>query len=122
MTMYVKSEARVGTQYVRGCTTPSVAATIFVMEARATVIDDINTVLESSSHRNMRTFTRSLTLYGKLRSGENLLQSYCNNGIRTYRLAQVDTRTSTNCQISKSKNIWLSKRLKLWCVGECCTA
>jgi len=41
-----------------------------------TAIDDINSVLESSSHQNMHPFTRSLTLYDKLRSGENLLQSY----------------------------------------------
>jgi hypothetical protein len=32
MVMYVKSQARVGMLYVRGCTTLSVAVMIFVME------------------------------------------------------------------------------------------
>lgn len=45
------------------------------MYRNGTAIDDINSVLESSSHQNMHPFTRSLTPYDKLRSGENLLQS-----------------------------------------------
>jgi len=39
MTMFVKSEVRVGSQYVRGCTTLSVAAMVFVMEAWVTVME-----------------------------------------------------------------------------------
>ena len=39
MTMFVKSEVRVGSQYVRGCTTLSVAAMVFVMEVWVTVME-----------------------------------------------------------------------------------
>lgn len=81
-----------------------------------TAIGDVNSVsvLESSSQQNMCPFTRSLTLYDKMRSGENLCSR--TNGIRTYNLAPVDTRTLTDC-IPKSRNSQLS--FEVPAVGIC---